>query len=64
MGGVSGHVRVLHRNLCADPRFGGRHNHLFRRLCRCSYGEHIGSIHRKNVYNLIFEGKAEEIVPR
>lgn len=53
MGGISGHVRVLHRNLCADCNFGVRHGRRLYWLRSCPYGEHIGFIHCKNVYRVL-----------
>lgn len=53
MGGISGHVRVLHRNLHPSRNFGVRHGCRFYRLRRCTYGKYTGFIHRKNVYRIL-----------
>lgn len=53
MGGISGHVRILHRSLRADLHVGVHHDHRLCRLCRRSYGEHPGFIYRKNIFPVV-----------
>jgi len=48
MGGVPGHVRVLHRDLRVGHHLGDCDGYRFHRLRRCAYGAHIGSIYCKN----------------